>query len=147
MTTNKKGITYKEVWDTLRAVDTSDIVENKMSLDYIGWADAWSKMMSVYPQVTYEFDEPIFYGIEGKRTCMVTCTIYIGELQRTWSLPIMTASMPMKSIEEPTSRDINDAQARCFVKVMGMFGFGLHLWEKRDTKRPEYISNKSEVPF
>ena len=93
--------------------------------------------MSKYPQATYVFDEPVFYGIEGQRTCMVTCTIYIDKLERSWSLPVMTAKMPMKSIPEPSSRDISDGQARCFVKAMGLFGLGLHLWEKRDVKQPK----------
>ena len=101
--------------------------------------------MSKYPEATYVFDEPIFYGMEGKRTCEVTCTIYIGDLQRTWSLPVMTASMPMKSIPEPSSRDISDAKARCFVKVMGLFGLGLHLWEKRE--KVGYTTNLNEKPF
>ena len=144
--TNKKELTYAEVWKTLRSVDCSKVVVQKMNLDYIGWADAWSLLMGEYPEATYVFDEPIFYGLEGKRTCDVTCTIYIGELNRTWSLPIMTASMPMKSIEEPSSRDISDAQARCFVKVMGIYGLGLHLWEKRDVKQVKR-SELHEKPF
>ena len=90
-----KETTYKEVWDTLRAVDCSKVVVQKVGLDYIGWADAWSLLMSEYPQATYVFDEPVFYGIEGQRTCMVTCTIYIDKLERSWSLPVMTAKMPM----------------------------------------------------
>ena len=143
--TNKKTLSYKEVWDTLRAVDCSKVIEIKMGLDYIGWADAWSLLMSKYPEAAYVFDEPTFYGMEGKRTCEVTCTIYIGELERSWSLPIMTASMPMKSIPEPSSRDISDAKARCFVKVMGLFGLGLHLWEKRE--KVGYTTNLNEKPF
>ena len=143
--TNKKTLSYKEVWDTLRAVDCSKVIEIKMGLDYIGLADAWSLLMSKYPEATYVFDEPIFYGMQGKRTCEVTCTIYIGDLQRTWSLPVMTASMPMKSIPEPSSRDISDAKARCFVKVMGLFGLGLHLWEKRE--KAGYTTNLNEKPF
>ena len=142
---NKKTLSYKDVWNTLRAVDCSKVIEIKMGLDYIGWADAWSLLMSKYPEATYVFDEPIFYGMEGKRTCEVTCTIYIGDLQRTWSLPVMTASMPMKSIPEPSSRDISDAKARCFVKVMGLFGLGLHLWEKRE--KAGYTTNLNEKPF
>ena len=143
--TNKKTLSYKEVWNTLRAVDCSKVIENKMGLDYIGWAEAWSLLMSKYPEAAYVFDEPTFYGMEGKRTCEVTCTIYIGELQRTWSLPVMTASMPMKSIPEPSSRDISDAKARCFVKVMCLFGLGLHLWEKRE--KAGYTTNLNEKPF
>lgn len=143
---NKKTLEYNDVWKTLRAVDCSRVIENKMGLDYIAWADAWSLLMGEFPEATYVFDEPIFYGMEGKRTCEVTCTIYIGDLQRTWSLPVMTASMPMKSIIEPSSRDINDAKARCFVKVMGMFGLGLHLWEKRE-KPASTLTLNDERPF
>ena len=128
---NKK-VSYKQVWDTLRGIDISHKIVQKMGLDYLGWADAWAILMENFPQATYVFDEPRFYGMEGKRTCEVTCTIYIGELERSWSLPVMTNSMPMKSIEAPSSRDINDAQARCFVKVMGLHGLGLYLWEKKD---------------
>jgi len=58
----------------------------------------------------------------------------IGDLSREFSLPVMTSMMPMKSIVNPTSRDITDAKARCMVKVLGMFGLGLHLWEKGDKK-------------
>ena len=143
--TNKKTLSYKEVWDTLRAVDCSKVIENKMGLDYIGWADAWSLLMSKYPEATYVFDEPTFYGMEGKRTCEVTCTIYIGELERSWSLPVMTASMPMKSIPEPSSRQISDAKARCFVKTIAMYGLGLQLWEKRE--KAGYTTNLNEKPF
>jgi hypothetical protein len=143
--TNKKTLSYEQIWNTLRAVDCSKVVVQKMGLDYIGWADAWSLLMSKYPEATYVFDEPTFYGMEGKRTCEVTCTIYIGELERSWSLPIMTASMPMKSIPEPSSRDISDAKARCFVKTMGMYGLGLHLWEKRE--KAGYTTNLNEKPF
>ena len=127
-----KKVSYKQVWDTLRSLDISDKIVAKMGLDYLGWADAWAILMENFPQATYVFDEPTFYGMEGKRTCEVTCTIYIGELERSWSLPVMTNSMPMKSIEEASSRDISDAKARVFVKTMAMYGLGLSLWEKKD---------------
>ena len=140
-----KEMDYKSVWEKLRKVDISNKLVSKMGLDYLGWADAWSLFMSNFPQATYIFDEPTFFGVEGKRTCMVNCTIYIGKLERSWSLPVMTASMPMKSIIEPSSRDISDAQARCFVKVMGMYGLGLHLWEKRDVE-PKVV-NLNEKRF
>ena len=140
-----KEMDYKSVWEKLRKVDISNKLVSKMGLDYLGWADAWSLFMSNFPQATYIFDEPTFFGVEGKKTCMVTCTIYIGKLERFWSLPVMTASMPMKSIIEPSSRDISYAQARCFVKVMGMYGLGLHLWDKRDTA-PKVV-NLNEKPF
>ena len=57
----------------------------------------------------------------------------------------MTSMMPMKSIVNPTSRDINDAKARCLVKVLGMFGLGLHLWEKK--KSSSSTPPSDEMPF
>ena len=142
---SNKKVTYSDVWKTLRAVDTSKIQYKKQSLDYIGWADAWATLMEYYPEATYIFEEPTFYGEEGSKTCDVTCSVFIGDLQRTMSLPVMTSSLLMKSIVNPTSRDINDAQARCLVKAIAMFGLGLHLWEKKDVKKLGSVP--SEMPF
>lgn len=141
---SSKSVSYSDVWKTLRAVDTSKIQYKKQSLDYIGWADAWATLMEYYSEATYIFEDPTFYGAEDKQTCEVTCSVYIGDLQRTMSLPVMTSGLPMKSIVNPTSRDINDAQARCLVKAIAMFGLGLHLWEKKDSK----LGNvPDEMPF
>ena len=87
--------------------------------------------MDNYPESTYEFPSPTFYfDGEDKKTCSVNCKVTIGEVSRAFSLPVMTSMMPMKSIINPTSRDIEDAKVRCMVKVLGLFGLGLHLWEK-----------------
>ena len=143
--TNKK-LTYGEVWKTLRAIDTKPIQYKKSNLDYIGWADAWATLMDYYPESTYEFPSSTFYfdGQENK-TCEVHCKVIIGEVSREFSLPVMTSMMPMKSIVNPTSRDINDAKARCLVKVLGMFGLGLHLWEKK--KSSSSTPPSDEIPF
>ena len=115
---SNKSVSYSDVWKTLRAIDTSKIEYKKQSLNYIGWADAWATLMDYYPEATYIFEDPTFYGAEDKQTCEVTCSVYIGDLCRTMSLPVMTSSLPMKSIVNPTSRDISDAQARCLVKAI-----------------------------
>ena len=143
---SNKKLTYGEVWKTLRAIDTKPIQYKNNGLDYIGWADAWACLMTCYPEATYEFPSPTFYfdGQENK-TCEVHCRITIGELSREFSLPVMTSMMPMKSIVNPTSRDINDAKARCLVKVLGMFGLGLHLWEKK--KSSSSTPPSDEMPF
>ena len=146
MSDNKKELTYKGVWEVLRAVDTSSMEYKKQSLTYIGWADAYACLIEHYPEATYVFDEPVFYGIEGNKTCEVSCTIYIDRLERTIHLPVMTSSLPMKSIENPTSRDINDARQRAFVKACGMFGLGLHLWERKTHENKQEFGN-SEMPF
>ena len=145
---SNKKLTYGEVWKTLRAIDTTKIQYQKSGLDYIGWADAWACLMDTYPESTYEFLSPTWYfDTEDKKTCKVNCKVTIGDLSREFSLPVMTSMMPMKSIVNPTSRDIADAEARCLVKVIAMFGLGLHLWEK---KRKEVKVNNNisgEMPF
>ena len=142
---SNKTLKYKDVWITLRAIDTSKIEYKKQSLNYIGWADAWATLMDYYPEATYIFEDPTFYGVEDKQTCEVTCSVYIGDLCRTMSLPVMATTFPMKSILNPTSRDISDAQARALVKTIAMFGLGLHLWEKKDVKKLGSVP--SEMPF
>lgn len=141
-----KEITYGVVWDTLRKVDTSKVEYKKQSLTYIGWADAFATLMEYFPQSTYIFDEPTFYGEPGNQTCEVTCSVYIGNLERSMSLPVMTSGLPMKSIVNPTSRDINDAQQRCLVKCIAMFGLGLHLWERK-TYESKTDLGSGEMPF
>ena len=142
---SNKNVDYSDVWKTLRAVNTSKIEYKKQSLNYIGWADAWATLMDYYPEATYIFEDPTFYGAEDKQTCEVTCSVYIGDLCRTMSLPVMATTLPMKSILNPTSRDISDAQARALVKTIAMFGLGLHLWEKKDVKKLGSVP--SEMPF
>ena len=146
--TNKKPkeLSYKEVWETLRAVNTESLEYKKQSLTYIGWADAYACLIEHYPEATYVFDEPVFYGDEGSKTCEVGCTIYIGNLERTIHLPVMTSGMPMTSIVNPTSRDINDARQRAFVKTCGMFGLGLHLWERKTYESKSNLGT-GEMPF
>ena len=141
-----KELSYKEVWEVLRAVNTSSMEYKKQSLTYIAWADAYACLMEHYPEATYVFDEPIFYGEEGNKTCEVSCTIYIDRLERTIYLPVMSSGMPMKSIVNPTSRDINDARQRAFVKTCGMFGLGLHLWERK-TYETKTDLGSGEMPF
>ena len=136
-------ITYKSIWKKLRSIDTSKIEYQKSGLSYIGWADAWSCLMGVYPEATYTFPEPTFYDSGDGLTCEVRCRVAIGDLEREFSLPVMTSMLPMKSIPNPTSRDITDAKARCLVKVLAMFGLGLHLWEKKTTTKTPTSYNSS----
>ena len=136
------------IWKTLRAVDCSDVEFSKMGLTYIGWADLYSTLMDIFPQSSYVFDEPTFFGEVGNQTCEVGCSIYIGQYEKHAFLPVMTSSMPMKSIVNPTSRDISDAKQRAFVKAIGMWGLGLYLWEKRkNSKSKPSVSLDSEMPF
>ena len=144
---SNKKLTYGDIWKKLRAIDTKPIQYQKSGLDYIGWADAWACLMDHYPESTYEFLSPTWYFDAAEdKTCKVNCKVTIGDLSREFSLPVMTSMMPMKSIVNPTSRDITDAEARCLVKVLAMFGLGLHLWEKGNKKALPQV-NKDEMGF
>ena len=147
---NNKKTTFKEIWDTLRGVDTSKIEQplpQNSNLTYISWADAWVCIMDYYPELTYESIPPAFYGVQGETTCEVHCKIIIGEFSREMSLPVMTTMMPMKSITNPTSRDINDAKQRWLVKTLAMFGFGIHLWEKKKGSSVKITKHEDGVGF
>ena len=141
-----KELSYKEVWGVLRAVNTSSMEYKKQSLTYIGWADAYAWLIEHFPQAVYIFDEPVFYGAEGSQTCEVSCSIYIDRLERAVHLPVMTSGMPMKSIVNPTSRDISDARQRAFVKTCAMFGLGLQLWERKTYESKPDLGSDG-VPF
>ena len=144
---SNKKLTNGEIWKKLRAIDTTKIQYKKSNLDYIGWADAWACLMDHYPESTYEFLSPTWYFDAAEdKTCKVNCKVTIGDLSREFSLPVMTSMMPMKSIQNPSSRDITDAEARCLVKVLAMFGLGLHLWEKGNKKALPQV-NKDEMGF
>ena len=144
---SNKKLTYGEIWKKLRAIDTKPIQYQKSGLDYIGWADAWACLMDHYPESTYEFLSPTWYFDAAEdKTCKVNCKVTIGDLSREFSLPVMTSMMPMKSIQNTSSRDITDAEERCLVKVLAMFGLGLHLWEKGNKKALPQV-NKDEMGF
>ena len=144
---SNKKLTYGEIWKKLRAIDTTKIQYKKSNLDYIGWADAWACLMDHYPESTYEFLSPTWYFDAAEdKTCKVNCKVTIGDLSREFSLPVMTSMMPMKSIQNPSSRDITDAEARCLVKVLAMFGLGLHLWEKGNKALPK-VNKNDGMPF
>lgn len=150
MTQSKDNkVTYKDVWTKLRGIDTSKIITKKGSMDYINWADAWVCIMGHYPDAAYKFPEPVFYKGYDKdlgevETCEVHCVVNIHGLTREMHLAVMQTALPMKSIPNPTSREISDAKARCLVKTLAMFGFGLYLWEKGN-KTTNFKSKKQKV--
>ena len=141
-----KELSQGAIWDTLRAVDCSNIEYKKGSLTYIGWADLWARLMDIFPQSTYVFEEPVFYGEPGSQTCEVTCSVYIGNFERSVTFPVMTKTGRMESIVNPTTRDISDARQRCLVKVIGMWGLGLYLWERK-TYESKTDLGSDEMPF
>jgi hypothetical protein len=121
--------TAKQIWDTLSQYDVAPLVEKKNGFDYLSWANAWAILMRTYPEATFEFlttdgFNELFYA--NQDTAEVRCEITIGSVVRTMSLPVM--DMRNKSIELPTSDEVNKAKMRCLVKCLALFGLGIKVF-------------------
>lgn len=122
---------YKQVWETLSAIDCSAYTKKKNDLSYLSWTWAWAQLMEQYPDATYEFQDN---EVHGDGTVSVHCTINIGELQRSMWLPVMTG-FKNAALANPSARDVGDAKMRCLVKCMAFFGLGHYIYAGEDLPR------------
>jgi hypothetical protein len=144
-------LTFKEIWDTLYAVDVSDYTEEKMNLTYLSWARAWMLLMRHYPQAEYTFT---YYGDLPYRslpdgTAEVITKIQIEDHVRSMALPIM--DYKNNSLVNPNSRQVSDNRMRCLVKNLAMFGLGMSVfasWADHlpDPKKDKPPKNKKLPP-
>jgi len=141
---DKKELTYKDVWDNLSKIDCSDKVEKKMNLSYLSWAWAWGVLMEHYPQASYLFyqgesDVPYVQFPDG--TAEVRCRIAIDNLSREMTLSVMDNRN--NAIQNPSSRQVNDTKMRCLVKCLAMYGLGHYIYAGEDVPRD---ADKEEKP-
>tara|TARA_R110002020_G_scaffold216326_4_gene423817 strand:+ start:519 stop:1244 length:726 start_codon:yes stop_codon:yes gene_type:complete len=129
-------LTFKEIWETLSAVDVSDYTEEKMKLTYLSWARAWMLLMRHYPQAEYTFvdfeDYPYRPLPDG--TGEVITSVEIEGHVRGMSLPIM--DYKNNPVVNPNARQVNDNRMRCLVKNIAMFGLGLGVFAVWDDHLP-----------
>ncbi len=131
---------YKEVWDTLSAVDVSEHTQEKGGLTYLSWAWAWGVLMKFYADAEFEFSEEKFYP-DG--SCQVECTMTIRGCKRTMWLPVMDYRNQAKL--NPSARDISDSRQRCLVKVACLFGLGHYIYAGEDVpSKPDDSKDKEE---
>ena len=52
---------FKEVWETLSAVNVNQHTAKVGRFTYLSWSWAWATLMEYYPQSTYEFKDSIFF--------------------------------------------------------------------------------------
>ena len=116
----------KEIWGKLSAHHTEN-VDKKGKFKYLTWTQAYAYMMDNYPHAEYSMHEPVYFRDE---TVMVHCTIKIGEMKRDMWLAVMDHKN--NAIKNPAATDISNAQMRCFVKCIAMFGLGLHIYAGED---------------
>jgi len=127
-----KDYTYKEVWDILSKVDVNEHTNEKQGLTYLSWAWAWGIMMKHYPEFEFSFYEsednlPFVSLPDG--SAEVRCTVTIGNLSRTQSLPL---SVGFKPIINPNAFQINTAKQRCLTKCFGIWGLGHYIYAGED---------------
>jgi hypothetical protein len=122
------SITFKEIWDTLSAIDVSDRIKKKNDLSYLSWAWAWQVMMENYPETTYIFHDNEYHPGD---TVTVHCTVIINGFSRCMFLPVMTG-FTNKAMSKPSARDIGDSKMRCLTKAFAMFGLGHYIYAGED---------------
>lgn len=108
---------------TLSRKDVSDGIERKGQLDYLSWAYAWNALCEEYPDSEFYFDEPITFP-DG--SVMVKSVCHVDGKRHEMQLPVMDNRN--KAIQNPNARDISDAQMRCLVKNIALYGLGISLY-------------------
>jgi hypothetical protein len=103
--------------------DVSNGIERKGNLDYLSWAYAWNALVEEYPESTYYFGEPVTFP-DG--SIMVKAGVTVRDITHEMQLPVM--GLKNQALQNPNSRDISDAQMRCFVKAIAMHGVGIGLY-------------------
>jgi hypothetical protein len=124
----------KEIFETLSKIDLSEMVEKKMNLTYLSWANAWQVVMDNYPSSNFEILDPVKFD-DGSME--VWCSVTINEHTRKMWLPVMDHRN--NSIINPSSRQVSDARMRCLVKCLAMFGLGLYIYRGEDLPRQEAV--------
>ena len=94
--------------------------------------------MDHFPFATYDF-QPETYEANG--TVMSHCSIKIGPLERSMWLPVMDSRN--NSIQNPSTRQIQDTRMRCLVKCLAMYGLGAYIY--RGEELPDAAKDSSEA--
>lgn len=140
---SENDLTFKEIWDTLSAIDVSEYTEQKMNLTYLSWARAVMLVSNVY-EMKYKFCDidGLPYRLLPDGSAEVITEITIGKHTRQMALPIMDyKNNPVKDID---SRQLNDNRMRCLVKNLAMFGLGISVFAQWDNHLPS--EEKDEKP-
>ena len=149
---SEDDLTFREIWDTLSAIDVSEYTEEKMNLTYLSWARAIMLVSNIY-EMKYKFCniDGLPYRLLPAGSAEVITEITIGKHTRQMALPIMDyKNNPVKDID---SRQLNDNRMRCLVKNLAIFGLGMSVFaqwdnhlpaEEKDAK-PKETKSKPEV--
>jgi hypothetical protein len=126
----------------LLKVNVSEHCEKKNGLTYLSWAWAWSEVLKVDPQATWEAVE--FNGLPmcvlPDTSAMVKIIVTINGHAKSCWLPVMNHKN--QAIKEPDAFSINTALVRCLTKTISMHGLGLYIYAGEDLPEPEPLISK-----
>ena len=104
--------------------DVSAGIERKgNNLDYLSWAYCWNALCEEHPDANFYFADPTTFP-DG--SVMTKAVVTVGDKTHEMTLPVMDHRN--KAIQNPSSRDISDAQMRALVKCVSLFGLGIGLY-------------------
>jgi hypothetical protein len=149
---SEDDLTFREIWDTLSAIDVSEYTEEKMNLTYLSWARAIMLVSNIY-EMKYKFCDidGLPYRLLPDGSAEVITEITIGKHKRQMALPIM--DYKNNAVKDIDSRQLNDNRMRCLVKNLAIFGLGMSVFaqwdnhlpaEEKDAK-PKETKSKPEV--
>lgn len=127
----------------------SDHTEKKNGLTYLPWSWAWTEVLKIDADATWEVVEysteertvmPVMYLRDG--TAMVKVNVTILGKTKCCVLPIMNHKN--QAIENPNAFQINTGIMRCLAKAIAMFGLGLYIYSGEDL--PEEVEKKVIIP-
>lgn len=125
-------------------IDVNGRTEQKNGLTYLSWAWAWTEVLKVDPNATWEAVE--FNGLPcaffPDKTGMVKTIVTINGVTKSCWLPVMDHKN--KAIPNPDAFAINKAIVRCMTKAISMFGLGLYIYAGEDMPEsvPSYLSDE-----
>lgn len=112
----------------LLKLNVNDHVERKNGQAYLSWSWAWSEVLRIDPQATWEAVEkdglPVFFFPDQTAMVQVRVTIK-GHTKACW-LPVMNHMN--KAIKSPDAFAVNTAMVRCLTKCISMHGLGLYIY-------------------
>ncbi len=131
----------------LLKINVNDHTEKKNGLSYLSWAWAWSKVLEIDPQATWEAAEfngfPASFGPD--QTALVKTVVTIKDHTKSCWLPVM--DYRNKAIKNPDAFAINTAIVRCLTKTISMHGLGLYIYAGEDLpETDEGVKKKGDAP-
>ena len=124
----------KTVFETLSTIEINKKdIDKKGQFSYISWATAWDHVSRAYPNVTFTKK---LSDIQG----FVSVSITIEDRTLTEEFPIL--DYKNKPVAQPNAFQINTAFQRGLVKCLGMFGYGLFIYQGEDLP-PDNVSHET----